>query len=53
LTYTWNWELAGAPVENGNYKLSVTFGSENEGSKLAITASSDNKQQQKPVNRLI
>ncbi|UKT62604.1 SRPBCC family protein [Pedobacter mucosus] len=43
LVYTWNWILDNVPVENGEYKLTVSFSAEGEGSKLSITQESLNE----------
>lgn len=37
LVYTWNWSLNGAPVENGENKLHVSFMEDGDGSKLSVT----------------
>lgn len=37
LVYTWNWSIDDAPVENGEYQLTVEFSGEGDASKLHIT----------------
>ncbi|MBE7176945.1 MAG: SRPBCC domain-containing protein [Mucilaginibacter polytrichastri] len=37
LVYTWNWHLDDAPVENGEYKLTVLFHGDDESSSLEVT----------------
>ena len=45
LVYSWNWKLDNAPVKDGDYKLSVAFTSENEGSKISISQETEAEQE--------
>ena len=43
--YSWNWKLDNAPVKDGEYKLSVAFANENDGSKISITQETEAEQE--------
>ncbi len=41
LVYTWNWHMDKSPVENGEYKLTIDFDKDGEGSKISIKQEND------------
>lgn len=36
LVYTWNWDIPAEPIRNANYKLTVEFANNEDGSKLKV-----------------
>jgi len=45
LVYSWNWKLDNIPVKDGEYKLTVEFTSEDNGSKITVTQKTEAEQE--------
>ncbi len=41
LAYTWNWHMDNSPIENGEYKLTIDFAKDGDGSKISVKQESN------------